>query len=89
MISFEILNSKKKLKVKDVCKKATSPPIWCRLLYFISDIMKNPNILEIGTNVGISGSYILEAIKKKEKGKLITMEGVPMLSEISQKDLKK
>ena len=89
MISFEILNSKKKLKVKDVCKKATSPPIWCRLLYFISDIMKNPNILEIGTNVGISGSYILEAIKK-EKGKLITMEGVPMLSEISQKkDLKK
>ena len=69
MISFEILNSKKKLKVKDVCKKATSPPIWCRLLYFISDIMKNPNILEIGTNVGISGSYILEAIKKKRKRK--------------------
>ncbi len=85
LISFEVFNSKKKIKVKDVCKKATSPPSWGRLLYFITDLMKNPNFLEIGTNLGISGSYILEAIKKKEKGKLITMEGVPMLSEISHK----
>ena len=51
--------------------------------------MKNPNILEIGTNVGISGSYILEAIKKRKKESLLQWKVYLCFQKFPKKDLKK
>ncbi len=81
-ITYEIFSSDKKAAVRDICKKAASSEKWCQFLYHIAKNVNNPKILEIGTNLGISGSYMLEALKGK-KGKLITMEGLPQLCEIS------
>lgn len=85
LISYEVFNSTKKALVKDICKNAASSKKWCQLIYIITKKIDSPVFLEIGTNLGISGTYILEAIKNKKESKFITMEGLPQLCEISSK----
>ncbi|SEC32398.1 Predicted O-methyltransferase YrrM [Tenacibaculum sp. MAR_2009_124] len=82
-ITYEIFSLDTKSTVKDICKKASSKSKWCRLIYHIVNKTDSPKVLEIGTNLGVSGAYILEALKTKE-GKLTTMEGLPKLCEISR-----
>ncbi|WGH76916.1 class I SAM-dependent methyltransferase [Tenacibaculum tangerinum] len=81
-ISYKIFSSDKVVSVREICKKAASGKKWCQFLYHLVDAIDAPKVLEIGTNLGISGSYILEAMKNKN-GKLTTMEGLPQLCEIS------
>ncbi|UOY06556.1 class I SAM-dependent methyltransferase [Muricauda sp. SCSIO 64092] len=83
-ITYEIFSSDKKASVRDICKKAPSTKKWCQFLYHLVKNIDNPRVLEIGTNLGVSGSYILEALKGKN-GKFTTMEGLPQLCEISHK----
>ncbi len=83
LISYEIFGSDKTAMVKDICKNAASSENWCEFLYFLSKKTAPSSILEIGTNLGISGCYILESIQNSPKAKLITMEGLPQLCEIS------
>ena len=82
LITYEVFSQNKTAKVKDICKAAASKKKWCQFLYQLAKNTENPSVLEIGTNLGISGSYILEAIKGRN-GKLVTMEGLPQLCEIS------
>lgn len=89
LVSYEIFGINKKTQVKDICAKATSKSIWARFLYLITKELNNPSVLEIGTNLGISGSYILEALKNKENSMFITMEGVPALCDIASSQFKK
>ncbi len=84
-ISYAIFGSNDTALVRDICKKAASSKEWCEFLYFIAKGVDAPFVLEIGTNLGISGSYIIEAIKHKKAGKFITMEGLPQLCDISSK----
>ena len=88
-VSFEIFGSDKKMLVKDICKKAASKPIWAQFLYLITKRLTSPYFLEIGTNLGVSGTYILEALKSKKNGQLYTMEGLPQLCEIAQNQFSK
>ena len=88
-VSFEIFGSNKKMLVKDICKKAASKPIWAQFLYLITKRLTSPYFLEIGTNLGVSGTYILEALKSKKNGQLYTMEGLPQLCEIAQNQFSK
>lgn len=83
-ISYEVFSLDKTALVRDICKKAASKKQWGQFLYHLVKNTDNPRILEIGTNLGISGSYMLEAMKNRD-GKFITMEGVPQLCEISAK----
>lgn len=83
LISYEIFGSENTAKVKDICKNAASGTKWCEFLYFLSKETQATTILEIGTNLGISGCYILKSIQNNPKAKLITMEGLPQLCEIS------
>ena len=89
LISWGEVGVNKTMLVKDVCRKATSKKIWAQFLFFITNNIKEPYFLEIGTNLGVSGSYILEALNNKEKGKFITMEGVSKLCEIADTQFKK
>lgn len=83
-ITYEVFSSDRSALVRDICKKATSTKKWCQFLYHLAQSTESSNVLEIGTNLGVSGSYILEALKRNS-GKLTTMEGLPQLCEISSK----
>lgn len=85
VISYKIFGSERTASVKDICKSAASGVRWCQFLYLISKKVESPIVLEIGTNLGVSGSYILESLKNRESSKFITMEGLPQLCEISSK----
>lgn len=88
-ISFHVFGSDKEQTVSEICRKASSPEIWCRFLYLLTKKVTPKNILEIGTNLGVSGSYLLEAIAGNIDGKLTTMEGVSQLCDISSRQFSK
>ncbi|MBL3657510.1 O-methyltransferase [Fulvivirga sediminis] len=83
-VTYEVFSLDKKELVQNICMKAVSTKKWCQFLYYLVKSVDNANVLEIGTNLGVSGSYILEAMKPGN-GKFISMEGLPKLCEISSK----
>jgi predicted O-methyltransferase YrrM len=84
-ISFGVFGLNKVQTIGEICRKASSPKIWCQFLYMLTKNSSSKNILEIGTNLGVSGSYLLEAIAGNPQAKLTTMEGVPQLCKISSR----
>jgi len=84
-VSFEIFGLDDEKTMGEICSKAASPKIWCQFLYMLAKKSASQNMLEIGTNLGISGSYLLEATAHNHKSKLITMEGVSQLCNISSR----
>jgi len=85
VISYEIFGSDETAMVKDICKKAASSKKWAEFFYFLAKKNSSSTILEIGTNLGISGCYALEGIKDNNEARFITMEGLSQLCEISAK----
>lgn len=85
VITYEIFGSDLKSKVKDISIQAASPEIWAKFHYALAKNFNAKNYLEIGTNLGISGSYIISALKENSDFNFITLEGIKALCEISQK----
>ena len=83
LISYDIFGSSFKKPVHTICKKASSQPIWGRFLYLLIKKNNSKNVLEMGTNLGVSGSYILNALKDTANSHFISMEGVPDLCNIA------
>lgn len=81
-ISYEIFNTDEKKSVSEIAPRAGSPGKWCEFFYFLSKFSNAKNILEIGTNLGVSGQYFLSAIRD-EPSKFISLEGVPGLCSIA------
>ena len=80
VISYEIFNSSATKQIKDIYKIAASPRVWGELLYVLAKKLKSEKVLEIGTNVGISGTYILNGMKQNHDGfQFTTMEGLNQL----------
>lgn len=88
-VSYEVFGDDRVALVKDICKKASSTSRWGQFIYCITKKIESPFFLEIGTNVGVSGAYILEALKGKKNSKFISMEGVSKLCEISSRQFSK
>ncbi|MFV0305457.1 MAG: class I SAM-dependent methyltransferase [Moheibacter sp.] len=84
LIDYSIFNSKSRV-VKEIYQSASSPEIWSRFHYLLTKNFNTKNYLEIGTNLGVSGSYILSALKEVDDSKFITMEGVPALCKLADK----
>ena len=82
-ISFEEIGHKSTMTVADVVSRAASPEIWAQFFYRLSRASRIKNILEIGTNLGISGQYFIKALEGKKNAKFISMEGVKVLCEIA------
>lgn len=61
-----------KRELRDVVR-AAKRPIWCRILFTLVESLKPEAALELGTCVGISGSYTAAAMKGH--GRLYTLEG--------------
>lgn len=84
IISYEIFNSDLKRSVKEICKQASSSSTWCQFHYCLAKELNSRSYLEIGTNLGISGSYLLAALKENTDSKFITLEGIKKLCEIAE-----
>ena len=87
-ITNNLLPGNPKIKIADICRKASSNDSWCKLYYCISKNIKANNILEIGTNLGVSGQYFIEALQQqnsKDHKRFSSFEGVTDLCKISRK----
>ena len=85
IVTYEIFDSSAKRSVKDICRVSASPKVWAQFLYCLAKKLQSRNVLEIGTNVGISGAYLLEALKSIPGSRLVTMEGLSQLCDIAEK----
>ena len=54
------------MTVAEVAGRAASPEIWTKFFYRLSQASSIKNILEIGTNLGISGQYFVKALEGKK-----------------------
>lgn len=82
-ISFDEIGSSAEMTVAKVARRATSPEIWTRFFYQLSKTNIVNNVLEIGTNLGVSGQYFIKGLENKENANFITLEGVKGLCEIA------
>lgn len=82
-ISFEEIGSSAEMTIAEVARRAASPEIWVRFFYLLCKTSIVNNILEIGTNLGVSGQYFIKGLENKKNIKFITIEGVKELCEIA------
>ena len=85
----EISFSNKSITLGEICKNAASPRQWGEFQFRIVRAFKPINCLELGTNLGISGHYILSALRINNKGRLITLEGNSELAKIASENFEK
>lgn len=83
-ISYEFFGLDEKRKVSEIAQNAGSPKKWCAFFYFLTKFSEAENILEIGTNLGISGQYFLSALPSG-KSNFTTLEGAPGLCKLASK----
>jgi predicted O-methyltransferase YrrM len=80
------INNSKTRKVKDVAKNSAKNAKFGRLLYRIIQFYKPKNILELGTSLGISTSYLAKA---NSNSQVFTFEGCPETAKIAQENFDK
>jgi predicted O-methyltransferase YrrM len=71
------------LTVQEACR-VSKPPRWARLLYTLVRTFRPLEVIELGTNVGISGSYIAAALKANGSGALLTLDASSYRQRIAQ-----
>lgn len=69
--------------------KASKPIAWCKALLSLTIMAKPEHVLEMGTNVGISGLYIAAGLEMNARGQLISLEGSPSKSELARANFDK
>ncbi len=69
-----------KRTVGDMCRRASKPYLWSLVLFKLIRAFKPSCGVELGTCLGVSGSYQASAMKLNGQGRLITMEGAPSLA---------
>lgn len=68
----------------NICRNTSKPTLWAQVLFKIIRHSKVKKCLELGTSVGISGSYQASALKLNGEGVLKTMEGSPEVANIAK-----
>lgn len=72
------------LTISRACE-ASKPPKPALMLYLITKIFEPLNIIELGTNVGVSAAYIATALKLNQKeGRLITLDASPYRQRVAK-----
>jgi len=80
------INNSKTRKVKDIAKNSSKNSKFGKLLYRIIRFYKPKNILELGTSLGISTSYLAKA---DADAQVFTFEGCPETAKIAEENFKK
>ncbi len=70
-----------KRRVSDIARNALKPAKYSRLLFRIANYFKSHTILELGTSLGITTSYLSHADHAAE---VVTLEGVPAIAGLAR-----
>ncbi|MDX1439919.1 MAG: class I SAM-dependent methyltransferase [Rubricoccaceae bacterium] len=73
--------------IAEIYRRAAASPAWGRFLFRLVRSLKPERVLELGTNLGVSALHISVALELNQKGRLVTIEGDPSLSEIASSNL--
>jgi predicted O-methyltransferase YrrM len=84
-IDFGASGKNGKRKISDLAKNSKAPE-YGRILFRLTDFFNCNNVIEIGTSLGISGSYIKMANKKSN---FYTLEGCPNTARIARENFDK
>lgn len=92
-IHYNIFGLDEYKSVSEVVSKASTTKQWAMFYYLLSKKINAKNILEIGTNLGISGQYFLSALMddslNKKNKYFLSFEGVKDLCTIANKRFEK
>ena len=78
-----LINNNKQKQVKQIAKNALKPKKLAQLIYRLAKHQQPGNIVELGTCLGITTSYLSKAVPQ---AKVITMEGCPQTAEIAEEN---
>jgi predicted O-methyltransferase YrrM len=67
--------------------RSSKPPRWAYLLFRIVRALQPTSVLELGACVGISASYQSAALELNGDGRLVSLEGAPVLAARSRRSL--
>lgn len=89
-IHYDVFEKGLKREVAEICESAASPKSWAHFFYFLIGYSKSLSVIEIGTNLGVSGQYFLSALMQnaketQKKVDFVTIEGVKGLCDIASK----
>lgn len=71
IITYEEFNSPLKRTVAEIAALAASPEKWCEFYYFLTKWSEAKNVLEIGTNLGVSGQYFIQGLAGRREQPLL------------------
>ncbi len=72
----------RKRKIKDIAKRAAKPEKFGKLFFRLVDHLQPKNIVELGTSLGMSTSYLAAANKNAN---VQTLEGCPETAKVARK----
>jgi predicted O-methyltransferase YrrM len=71
-------------RIGEACRNASKPPVWGECLFRLVRHFRSQSCIEMGTCVGISGSYIAMALSLNGYGKpLVALEGSSSLAAVA------
>ncbi|HEX9951202.1 MAG TPA: class I SAM-dependent methyltransferase [Rubricoccaceae bacterium] len=79
-------------RVADVYRRASSGPMWGRVMTGLVRGLRPARVLELGTNLGVSAAHIALALARNEAeggpaARLVTLEGAPALADLARAHL--
>ena len=85
-------------RVADVYRRASSGPLWGRIMTGLVRGLQPMRVLELGTNLGVSAAHIAAALRRNAQeldaealpvppGRLVTLEGAPELAALARRNL--
>ena len=77
------MNSQRKRKVSEIAKSALKPKKFSQLLFRMVNFYQPRNILELGTSLGITTSYLANG---NLAGEVITMEGSHEIANVARRN---
>lgn len=67
--------------------RSSKPPRWAYLLFRLVRELQPPTVLELGACVGVSACYQAAALELNGRGRLVTLEGAPVLAARAERSI--
>jgi len=80
------VNNNKKKKIKELAKNALKPKKLAQLIYRLANDQQPRNIIELGTCLGLTTSYLAKAAPN---AKITSIEGCPQTANVARENLDK
>jgi predicted O-methyltransferase YrrM len=78
------INNNKKKQIKQLAKNALKPKKLAQLIYRLANDLQPQNIIELGTCLGLTTSYLAKAAPNTQ---VISIEGCPQTAQIADENL--